>query len=112
MNQNSLGSDALSCGSSNSNNSNCHESFLPQNDDSGASSLEDKNKLWHEYKQIPQHESPEDISMKTYQIKDVEKYDDGNGDPNILMHDMTLDQYYKDKCSSDLNGTYTQSSSL
>ena len=112
VNQNSLGSDALSCGSSNSNNSNCHESFLPQNDDSGASSLEDKNKLWHEYKQIPQHESPEDIAMKNSQIKDVERYDDVQCDPNILMHDMTLDQYYKDKCSSDLNGTYTQSSSL
>ena len=110
VNQNSLGSDTVSCSSSNSNSSNCQECFLNTNDDSGRSSFRDKAKPWQEYKQIPQNESPE--LMKTFERDDAKNYSDELSDPSILMHDMTLDQYYRDKCGSDVNDTYTQSSVL
>ena len=43
VNQHSLGSDTMSCSSSNSHSSNCQECFLSPNEDSGRSSLLDKN---------------------------------------------------------------------
>ena len=110
VNQNSLGSDTISCSSSNSNSSNCQECFLNPNDDSGMSSFQDKGKPWQEYKKIPQIESPE--MMKPFEMEDKNTYSDEQSDPSILMHEMTLDQYYRDKCDSDVNDTYTQSSAL
>ena len=110
INQNSLGSDTISCSSSNSNGSHCQDSLLHRSDDSGGSSLQDKTKHWNEYKQIPQNESPE--AIKTFQAEPLNLSDEASKNSSILMHEMTLDQYYRDKCISDINDTHTQSSSL
>ena len=111
VNQNSIGSDTLSCSSTNSNNSNCHECFLNPNDDIGRTIFQDRGKHWHDYKQIPQNESPEAV-IKTFDREDNVNTSDEKSDPSILMHEMTLDQYYRDKCNSDANDSYTQSSAL
>ena len=110
VNQNSLGSDTISCSSSNSHSSNCQECFLNPNDDSGRSSLLDRSKHWYEYKQIPQEDSSP-VAMKTFEREDMTASDE-QSDPSILLHEMTLDQYYKEKCDSDANDAYTQSSAL
>ena len=115
VNQNSLGSDTISCSSSNSHSSNCQDSFLHQNEDSGRSSLQHKAKYWHDYKKIPQDGSPEIINAldrEDNQNSDEQSSVRLQSDPSILMHEMTLDQYYRDKCNSDINDTYTQSSAL
>ena len=110
VNQNSLGSDTMSCTSSNSHSSNCQECFLSPNEDSGRSSLLDRTKHWYEYKQIPQEDSSLD-EMKTFEREDMTASGE-QADPSTLLHEMTLDQYYKDKCNSDTSNTYTQSSVL
>ena len=110
VNQNSLGSDTISCSSSNSHSSNCQECFLNPNDDSGRSSLLDRSKHWYEYKQIPQEDSSP-VATKTFEREDMTASDE-QSDPSILLHEMTLDQYYKEKCDSDANDAYTQSSAL
>ena len=74
-----------------------------------------RTKHWYEYKQIPQEDSsPEDL--KTFAREDTTASGEET-DPSILLHEIvheipSLDQYYKDKCNSDTNNTYTQSSVL